>query len=203
MCLQDTPNLWSKLRSINFIDNLIKGVIIMGFTPDNIKEWNLDNYEIAKTCEEVNTRSSSFKVYIPKLMPLINAGKPIQAKQFISPSIFANSDECKPAISTTITTQNFKTLQMADNENFSRTILPYNAEVQIEVTNNNPDSMFITSKIDNSEGEYVSNKYNSEISNANGSMTLYGIPTENGTTSATVQISDLTLTGTNIEKIKE
>lgn len=175
----------------------------MGFTPDNIKEWNLNNYEIAKTCEKANTKPASFKLYIPKLMPLITYGKPIQTKQFISSSIFANSDECKPATSTTITTQNFKTLQMADNERFSKTTLPYNSEVQIEVKDNNPDSMFIASKIDNSEGDYISNEYNSEITNANGSMTIYGIPTEDGTTSATVQISNLTLKGINTEKIKE
>lgn len=174
----------------------------MAYNPNNIQEWKLNDYEIAKTCETVKSESGKFKLFIPKLMPLINYGKPTKTKQYISSSIFANADECKPSISTTVTTQNFRTLCMLDNDEFSKTLIPSDTEIQIEIKNGNPDSMYITSKIDNSAGENVTKTFDSELCNGSGSMTIHGIPTENGNVSATVEISNLSLNGTNIERAK-
>lgn len=169
----------------------------MGFNPENIEEWSMGEYEKAKYSPiSGNSNASNLQLYIPKLMPQINFGVPKVVPLPINKSILVNDEECKPTISTTINTQNYKTVPRTNNRKFGRIELKQGAEVQVEVKDKNPDTMYVSTKIDNSSGDVVTETYtaktNQSTKHGPGTITLHGLPFMPGPpTTVTVDMTDL------------
>lgn len=132
----------------------------MGFNPLNIMEWAMSEYEVAKFAPVSNdANASSQKLYIPKLMPLISFGAPKITSESLNKSIFLNADECKISVSSTIQSQNYKTVPKPANRKFERILLTQGVTMQVEVKNGNPDQMYISTKVDPSSSDKVSESY--------------------------------------------
>lgn len=58
----------------------------------------------------------SLRVYIPSLMPLITMGNPRVTPVSLNKSCYCNSNDCKPAISSKLDTQNYVTARASYNE---------------------------------------------------------------------------------------
>lgn len=73
--------------------------------------YSLNDY-IDAVYIQSNPYGSSYgdlKVYIPSLMPLIGMGTPKTTPVSLNRSCYCNASECKPAISSSINTQNYVT----------------------------------------------------------------------------------------------
>ena len=53
--------------------------------------------------------SGALRVYIPEIMPMIGMGKPKVTPVALNKACFANANDCKPAVSSRISTQNYVT----------------------------------------------------------------------------------------------
>lgn len=123
------------------------------FNPSNIEKWELGDTEIGKICISPRVyANSNLQLNIPKLMPLIPLGRPKVTNISLSNSCYANANNI--AISRTIGTQNFITVSHQANRSFSNEYLSYGDTVLVEVHNKNPDTIFLSTKIDSSYNLY-------------------------------------------------
>ncbi len=119
------------------------------FNPSNIEKWELGDAEIGKVCPTPRAyANSSLQLNIPKLMPLIPLGKPKITNISLSKGCYANANNI--AVSRTIATQNYITVNHQANRSFRNTYLSHGDTVLVEVHNKNPDTIFISTKIDKS-----------------------------------------------------
>lgn len=118
------------------------------FNPINMEKWGLDEYEVGFFCPICGSSSGSLKLNIPKLMPKIPLGIPLSVPTGISKSCYENPNDL--SIATTIQTQNFLTVPPQANRSFSAPLFSQGAKIMVEIHNKNPDTRFITTKVDNS-----------------------------------------------------
>ncbi len=119
----------------------------------NVSKWEINDNEIAKYCPAPygSAYASSFQLYIPTLMPLINGpSKPTQVISSLSSTCYLNDTTCKPSIAKTIKTQNYKTVPRYENNSFQHSIFYQGASMQIEVINKDVHDMRVTNRVDNS-----------------------------------------------------
>ena len=74
----------------------------------NSTNWVLGTTELAKSCGNNSTgNGKTFRVFIPKVQPLMSFGSPSSVSVALNRNCFCNAANCKPSISTSITTSNF------------------------------------------------------------------------------------------------
>lgn len=123
------------------------------------KLWSISDNEIAYYISpRSNGNVSSLRLYIPVLMPLISKGSPKQTPVSLNKSCIVNATECKPTISSTIRTQNYKTVPRIATQYFGNTStlrwLHYNDKLQLEIHHNDVDNIYVTNKLDPSISPY-------------------------------------------------
>lgn len=74
----------------------------------NLTNWVLGTTELAKSCGYNSTgNGKTFRVFIPKIQPLMSFGSPSSVSVALNRNCFCNASNCKPSISTTVVTSNF------------------------------------------------------------------------------------------------
>lgn len=121
----------------------------------NIKRWNLGKTEIAYNLEKTATTTSSteapeWKLYIPKIMPMITMGLPKETTVQLPASPFINDKGCKPVINSTIKSRNYLLASRPANCSFAYARKRHGIELEVEVLHENLDNLRITNTIDNS-----------------------------------------------------
>lgn len=124
----------------------------------NIKDWYLSDLEIAFNLEETPaTRSSSqaeeWKLYVPKIMPLIEKGLPKELPLTLTDSMFINEKSCKPVVQKKIYYRNYLLATRPANCSFCFEFKLHDMKLEVEVLHINLDNLRITNHIDNSVPE--------------------------------------------------
>ncbi len=76
---------------------------------DAIVDINIDTHEYGTLVEKIHSSSSSYAVFMPKLMSGIGKGNKNVWQENVS-GVFANSSECEVPFSRRVSLQNFLTL---------------------------------------------------------------------------------------------
>lgn len=118
--------------------------------PINTEKWEVKSQELAKTSPAVCSTSSPLRLYIPKLMPLIGFGVPKTVTTSVSDSCFCNDKACKPSISKNISTQNYVTVPIYDNNEFVCSLFYQGARIKVDFFNGSVDEIYATNRIDES-----------------------------------------------------
>lgn len=159
---------------------------------NNLKNWSMGEFEIAKYSPiSGDSNASNLQLYIPKLMPLISFGKPKVTPIPLDKSILENDDSCKPSVNSMIKTQNYRTVPRTNNRKFARIQFLQGAEIQIEVKDGDPDNLYVSTKIDNSTKDVVTETYKASTIKGKGTVTLLGVPFADGVRDASVSITGL------------
>lgn len=125
----------------------------MSIDPINIQKWELGNMEVGTfMCKPLPyaTSRGTLKLNIPKIMPLISGSSPEITVGSLNKSCYVNDSSCKPSVGSTIRTQNFKSVPPQDNRSFENPVFWRGDKIYVEVRNKNPDTMFLSTKEDNS-----------------------------------------------------
>lgn len=118
-------------------------------TNNSVSNWTLGDEEIAKICSfGLIPASRTMKVYIPKLMPLIGFGSPKNTTVSLNKSFMCNDSKCKPAVGSSVVSQNYVALSLQDNRNWSASYFNKGDVIHIEVKDKNPDYMVLSTKVD-------------------------------------------------------
>ena len=117
----------------------------------NIEQWSISNYEIGYTCPQVCSSGGSQMLNIPKIMPDIPLGKPKSTPVPLNKSCYINDKKCKPSVATQISSQNYITVPPQDNRGFQLPWFHQGDRIFVEVRNQNPDNLFLSTKEDNSD----------------------------------------------------
>lgn len=114
--------------------------------------WNLSTEEIGFYVGKGDTKtsSSSFKVYIPKILPTIKKGTAQVRTESISTNGIINDTKCKIEPSSSVKTRNYIEVPASDNVNFKRPVFKNGAKLRISYTAGNVDSGKIMNTIDSS-----------------------------------------------------
>lgn len=83
-------------------------------------DLELHHFEYAFLLEDSSTGSRTFRVNVPKIMPLIPRSSPTATPNVYNNNIFANDPACKPDSSPSMTTQNFITIPRFANTEFGK-----------------------------------------------------------------------------------
>lgn len=86
---------------------------------DALEEINLDHFEYAMLLKDTNMNSSTFKMFVPKIMPAVKYKEADTWDEEIKTGIFVNDKECKIEHSKKIKCQNFLTIERHTNTDFS------------------------------------------------------------------------------------
>lgn len=117
--------------------------------PLNIEKWSISDFEHGKYSPVVGASNASpLKLHIPKLMPMIGFGVPTVSSVGLSKSCFVNGSAI--SVSSTTSVQNYLSVPQQDNRRFSLPIFRNGDVIMVEIHNKNPDTRFITTKVDNS-----------------------------------------------------
>lgn len=173
----------------------------MSFSPTNIENWSLGDTEIAKYAPNAGSSNApSLLLYIPKLMPKIAFGVPKVTPVPLNKAILINDDACKPAISATISSQNYKTVPRANNRKFARVNFTHGAEIQVSCTEGDPDTLTISTKVDNSIGSVVTETYAASTYGGKGTVTLKAVPFYDRTEDITIDLADMRFSGSHTDQ---
>lgn len=122
----------------------------------NLDSWHLNTREVAYNLQRNDTTygltsSSVWKIYVPKIMPLIPKSYPRETVVNLQVhSMFLNTSDCMPSIHTTIRSRNYLEASKADHCEFNLPYKKHNTEFEIEVLHNNPNNLRITNNVDSS-----------------------------------------------------
>lgn len=121
--------------------------------PANVEKWSLGNIEVGLFMyhpKPYGPSSGTLKLNIPKLMPMISGFDPKITVKSINKSCYINDSACKPSVGTTINTQNYKSVPPQDNREFKKPVFWRGDRIFVEIRNGNLDTMFLSTKEDNS-----------------------------------------------------
>lgn len=131
----------------------------------NLTNWVLGTTERGQSCGANSTKSSRmFRVHVPKILPLVPFGSPSLTAVALNRNCFCNAANCKPSISTSVTTANFIEIPISgynevidvyhkhdDYENVlsarSHLVLGHGQAIKVEALNGNVDNLQVISKI--------------------------------------------------------
>jgi hypothetical protein len=121
----------------------------------NLKSWSLNDTEIAYNLEKdakttSSTEASEWKLYVPKIMPLITKDYPKETTVVLSSAMFANEKSCKPVVQKSIKERNYIVATRPDNCSFAHAYKTHDMKLEVEVLHENLDNLRITNTIDNS-----------------------------------------------------
>lgn len=119
----------------------------LGFTSND--RWEMGTEEIGQFADPTAaTTAGSFRMYIPKLMPLIGFALPKQVPATLNKSIFINDPSCMPAPGATITTQNYITITRTLRGSFKIEKISRGQSIVLECRNKNEDTLFLKNDVD-------------------------------------------------------
>ena len=122
----------------------------------NIQSWHLNKCEIAYNLEKTaatvgDTEAPEWKLYVPKIMPLIEKGLPQEKPLSISiQGMFWNAEECKVTVQPTIEQRNYLKATRHDNCSFAFAYKHHDIQLEVEILHDNPSNLRVTNHIDNS-----------------------------------------------------
>lgn len=124
-------------------------------TGSNIKGWSLNKTEIAYNLEKTastrgDTEAAEWKLFVPKLMPLITKGIPRETVEPLSSAMFLNAPDCKPTVQASVKSRNYVVASRPANCSFAYRHKTHDMQIEVEVLHNNPDNLRITNTIDKS-----------------------------------------------------
>ena len=125
----------------------------MAFQRPSAEPWKVNEEEVAYVVEAASVRASTFKCYIPKMMPALTGGIALDKPEFFNTNFLCNSSECKPTVAPTVTTSNYVTVNNAKNLHWRKENFLPNTKVRIQSVGNSTENLKMTSKIDNTSGE--------------------------------------------------
>jgi len=91
---------------------------------DCLEEYDINQMEYCFLIGNHSHGSGSFKMNVPKIMPLIGKGNPSTNNVVFNSNIFLNDEECKPSPTNSVTTQNWITIPR-----FANTDLQFKADI--------------------------------------------------------------------------
>ncbi|MDD3172084.1 MAG: hypothetical protein PHF63_00190 [Herbinix sp.] len=114
-----------------------------------IKTFNIEATEYGYNLAYASYNASSFKVNIPKLMPLIPVAPPLVTPKMYNPKIFCNDISNMPVGGMVINTQNYLTINVNRNsDTYNRGGTDggtgYMTRVNCRILNNNIRNIYIT-----------------------------------------------------------
>lgn len=114
--------------------------------------WSLSTEEIGYYVGKSDTRtdSSSFKVYIPKILPMIKRGTAQVHTEPLSTSGIINDRGCKLDPNPSVKTRNYMEVSASDNVNFKRPVFKNGAKVKVSFVSGNVDNGKLMNTIDSS-----------------------------------------------------
>jgi hypothetical protein len=124
----------------------------------NIKAWSLSDTEIAYNLEETattltSTEAEEWKLYVPKIMPLMEKELPKENKLTLSSTMFVNEKSCKPVIQKQVKERNYLKASRPANCSFAYAYKKHDMQVEVEVLHSNLDNLRIANTIDKSVAE--------------------------------------------------
>ena len=117
--------------------------------------WHINEEEVAYYVDKKTAKTkttTSYKCYVPKLMPAVDKGVAEQKSEFASSSCFCNSSKCKPKAKKAVKTANYLTVKTQDNQEFKRSGLSSGSQVKIRCVGHSVDQLTMTNHIDKSTG---------------------------------------------------
>lgn len=116
-----------------------------------MKSWHMPHVVSAMYSRGTgSSRDSSHPVYIPALMPLISFGPMQTTSKPVRASCFCNDSKCKPPVGGSITTQNYLTVQVYDNNPFKLPTFHLGYAMQVEALSGDYDTLRISNRVDSS-----------------------------------------------------
>lgn len=97
--------------------------------------------------------ASSHPVHIPALMPLIGFGPMQTTSKPIRSSCFCNDSKCKPAVGSSISTQNYINVPVYEHNEFRLPIFRLGAAMRVEALNGDYNKLYISHHVDSSVWE--------------------------------------------------
>lgn len=127
---------------------------------DNLVQWQLSDTEIAFNLEKTartrsNSQAEEWKLYVPKIMPLIEMGLPKETGCQLSSTGFVNEKSCRPVIQSSIKERNYILARRPANCSFVQPSKWHGMKIEVEVLNHNPDNLRITNHIDGTNPDLV------------------------------------------------
>lgn len=121
----------------------------------NIKPWSLNKTEIAYNLEKTakttsSTEAAEWKLYVPKIMPLITMALPKETTVQLTSSMFVNEKSCKPVVQSAIKERNYLKATRPANCSFAHARKKHGIKLEVEVLHQNLDNLRITNTIDQS-----------------------------------------------------
>lgn len=121
----------------------------------NLEQWSLSDTERAINLEispatKTHTESAIWKLYVPKLMPLIPQGTPKETPCTLADSMFINDPACRPVVQQRIMSRNWLNASRPANASFQYPYKYHGMALEVEVLNRNPNNLRITNTTDNS-----------------------------------------------------
>lgn len=117
----------------------------------NIQQWDLGEVEVGfYGVKPSGSSRGALPLYIPKLMPQAAVGGPPPQPHIIDKTCFANDKKCEPALAKVLALQTHKTVPFQSNRYFRNPYMKLGARVYVEIHNGSPDTMYISTKEDNS-----------------------------------------------------
>lgn len=115
-------------------------------------QWQLNTQEIGYHVgdDTLAKSSTSFKIYIPNILPMIEQGKALITPLAIDASCFINASDCALSPEAIVNSANYIDVPAIDNMNFQRPVLPYGAKVTVGNKGNSVDNLYITNFSDSS-----------------------------------------------------
>lgn len=125
----------------------------------NVEPWHLNNQESAYNVESSSghsgcgsTRSGSWRVYIPKIMPLITMGTARRSRVSIDTSILVNASGCRPTLNRIVSELNYIMADKPASVGFANKWKKHGMPLEVEVLHSNVDNIRVTNVYDNSHG---------------------------------------------------
>lgn len=82
---------------------------------ESANEYLINDTEYFYNLDTPSYSPEKIKAYIPKLMAAMQKSNPKNSKSDISPTMFANAQECRPSPAKIVTLQNYVTLSKPKN----------------------------------------------------------------------------------------
>lgn len=84
-----------------------------------LEDYGIKPFEYAFLTEATSKDAETFRLYLPKLMPMFPCDTPVFNNWLFNNNVFLNDDVCKPRSISTIKTQNFITVPRHLSRDFS------------------------------------------------------------------------------------
>lgn len=121
----------------------------------NTSAWRVNEIEVGYNLEKTAktaglTEEKTWKVFIPKILPLIMLDIPKDTPESLSASVFINAKDCKPTVQPMIKTRNYVMVTRPANRSFTYKYKTHGMELEVDVLHGNLDNLRISNNVDKS-----------------------------------------------------